>query len=70
MYNSDDNKVSLYIELLGEITMVGLNLVLLVLLAGELFILCSNLSSIRRELNEREGKLTSELSEIKKLLEK
>jgi hypothetical protein len=47
-----------------------LNLVLLVLLAAELFILCSNLSSIRRELTERHEKLTAELSEIKKSLEK
>ena len=46
------------------------SLSLLLLLSGELLIVCSNLSSLRRELTERQEKLTSELSEIKKLLEK
>jgi len=50
--------------------METLSLILLVLLAGELFIICSNLSSVRRELKERQEKLSSELSEIKKSLEK
>lgn len=50
--------------------MQALSICLLILLAGELFIVTSNLSSIRRELKERQEKLTSELSEIKKLLEK
>ena len=47
-----------------------LNTVLLVLLAAELFIICSNLSSLRRELTERHEKLTSETSEVKKSLER
>lgn len=50
--------------------MEALNVCLLILLAGELFIICSNVSSIRRELKERQEKLTAELSEIKKSLEK
>ncbi len=47
-----------------------LNIVLLIILAAELMILCSNLSKLRGELGERQEKLTSELSEIKKLLQK
>ncbi len=50
--------------------MTALNLILLVLLAAELLILCFNLSKLRAELSERQEKLTSELSEIKKSLEK
>ena len=50
--------------------MEAFNVLLLILLAGELFIITSNLSSVRRELRERQEKLTSELAEIKKLLEK
>ena len=40
------------------------------LLAAELLILCFNLSKLRGELNERQEKLTSEISEVRKLLEK
>ena len=50
--------------------MQALNVSLLILLAGELLILCLNLSKLRVELSQRQEKLTSELSEIKKLLEK
>lgn len=50
--------------------MQALNVCLLILLSGELLILCLNLSKLRVELNQRQEKLTSELSEIKKLLEK
>jgi hypothetical protein len=42
----------------------------LCLLAGELLVLCFNISKLRNELGERQEKLTSELSEIKKLLQK
>lgn len=48
----------------------AINVVFFCLLAGELLILCFNLSKLRVELSERQEKLTSELSEIKKLLEK
>ena len=48
----------------------ALSLVLLTLLAGELLILVFNLSKLRDELGERQEKLISELSGIKKLLEK
>lgn len=44
--------------------------VFLCLLAGELLILCFNLSKLRVELSEQQEKLTSELSEVRKLLEK
>jgi hypothetical protein len=50
--------------------MEAVNLILLVLLAAELFMILSNLSKLRGELSERQEKLTSELSEIKKSLEK
>jgi len=47
-----------------------LNMILLVVLAAELFLLLSNLSSLRGELKERQEKLTSELAEIKTSLQK
>ena len=47
-----------------------LNLILMCLIACELMILVFNLSKLRDELGKRQEKLTSELSGIKKLLEK
>jgi hypothetical protein len=40
------------------------------LIAAELLIVCFNLSKLRVELTQRQEKLTSELSEIKKSLVK
>ena len=40
------------------------------LFAAELLILCFNISKLRGELGERQEKLASELSEIRKLLGK
>jgi len=50
--------------------MEALRICLLILMAAELFMLLSNLSKLRAELSQRQEKLTTELSEIKKLLEK
>ena len=50
--------------------MESLILIMLVLLAAELFMILSNLSKLRAESDQRQEKLTVELSEIKKLLEK
>jgi hypothetical protein len=47
-----------------------LNLVLLVLLAAELFMILSNLSKLRVELTQRYEKLSSGPSEAKKSPEK
>ena len=47
-----------------------LTIILLIVLAAELFLLLSNLSSLRGELKERQEKLTSDLAEIKKSIEK
>ena len=46
------------------------NVVLLILLSAELMLLLFNLSKLRDELGERQEKVASELSEIKKLLQK
>lgn len=48
----------------------AMNVVFLCLIAGELLILCFNLSKLRVEQSEQQEKLASALSEIKKLLEK
>jgi hypothetical protein len=50
--------------------MTALNLILMCLIAGELVILIFTLSRLQDDLGKRQEKLTSELSEIKKLLEK
>ena len=42
-----------------------LNLILLVLLAGELFLILSNLSKLREELNQRKENPASQPSEVK-----
>jgi hypothetical protein len=42
-----------------------LNLILLVLVAAELFLILSNLSKLRVELNQRNEKPASEPSEVK-----
>ena len=42
-----------------------LNTILLVLLAGELFLILSNLSKLREELAQRNEKLASQPSEVK-----
>jgi hypothetical protein len=42
-----------------------LNLVILVLLAAELFLILSNLSKLREELKQRKETPTSEPSEVK-----
>jgi large-conductance mechanosensitive channel len=42
-----------------------LNLILLVILAAELFLILSNLSKLREELNQRKEKPASEPSEVK-----
>ena len=47
-----------------------LHLVLMCLIAAELLILCFTLSRFQGELGQRQEKLASELSEIRKLLEK
>lgn len=49
---------------------MALNVILLCLIAAELLILCSSLSKLRAELIQHQEKLTSELSEVKKSLEK
>lgn len=48
----------------------ALHLVLMCLLACELVILCFTLSRFQAEVGKHQEKLASELSEIKKLLEK
>lgn len=48
----------------------ALNVALMCLVAGELLIICFNLSKLRVELTERQEKLASELSEIKNSLKK
>jgi hypothetical protein len=48
----------------------ALNLILMCIIACELLILVFTLSRLQGELGERQEKLTSELSDIKKLLEK
>jgi hypothetical protein len=50
--------------------MAALNISLMCLIAAELLIVCFNLSKLRVELTQRQEKLTSELSEIKKSLVK
>lgn len=50
--------------------MATLNIALMCLIAAELLILCLNLSKLRVELNQRQEKLTTELSEMKKSLGK
>ena len=42
------------------------NVALLILIAGELLILCTNLSKLRVELRQHQEKLTSTLAGIKK----
>jgi hypothetical protein len=45
--------------------METLNLILLVILAAELFLILSNLSKMREELNQRNEKMASQPSEVK-----
>jgi hypothetical protein len=47
-----------------------LAVVLMCFIAAELLILCSNLSKLRTELGQHQEKLISELSEVRKSLEK
>ena len=54
--NYDDNNVSLNNESLGEIQMEYLGPILQIILIAEVFLVLSNLSSIRRELKERQEK--------------
>ena len=44
--------------------MEALNTILLVLLAGELFLILSNLSKLREELNQRKENPVSQPSEV------
>jgi hypothetical protein len=46
--------IEFYILKLGELRMEILNTILLVVLAAELFLILSNLSSLRRELKEHQ----------------
>ena len=50
--------------------MEAVYLIFATLFAAELLILCLNLSKLRGELGELQQKLVSELSEVRKLLEK
>lgn len=50
--------------------MAALYIIFMCLMAGELVILIFTLSRLQDDLGKRQEKLVSELSEIKKLLEK
>ena len=50
--------------------MAALNIALLCVMAGELVVLIFTLSRLQDDMNKGQEKLASELSEIKKVLEK
>jgi hypothetical protein len=66
----DDKNLGLTQLNVGEMTMEAIVIVLMCLIAAELFMVLSNLSKLRVELTQRYEKLSSQPSETKKSPEK